>query len=110
MISMPIWSSTHAGYPIAAFPFGGRLGFGGERRLESARAQRHRVGLRLHVVHRQRVELPVARRRQHRMSVIVDRLDAGDLRGELRVHRGLLAAARGKQQGGGKQERAVGRS
>ena len=36
---------------------------------------------------------------QHRVRVIVDRLDAGDLRGELRVHRGLLAAARGKQPG-----------
>ena len=51
------------GVLIAALPFGGGLRFGGERRLESAGTQRDRVRLRLHVVHRQGVELAVARPR-----------------------------------------------
>jgi hypothetical protein len=37
------------------------------------------------------------------VSVVVDGLDAGDCSGELRVHRRLLAAARGKQEGGRKE-------
>ena len=74
--------------------------------LKAPGAQGDRVRLRLHVVHRQRVELAVAGRGQHGMSVVVDRLDAGDLGGELRVHGRLLAIARGKQQGGRKEERA----
>ena len=91
------------GVSIAVLAFGGGLGFGGERRLEGAGTQGNGVGLRLHVVHRQGVELAVAGRGEHGVGVIVDGLDVGDLGGELRVHRGLLAAARGEQEGGGKE-------
>ena len=83
--------------------FGGGLGFGGERRFEGAGTQSDGIGLRFHVVHRKGVELAVAGRGECGVGVVVDGLDIGDLGGELRVHCGLLAAARGEQEGSGKE-------
>ena len=66
-----------------------------------SRPQADRIGLRLHVVHRQRIEIAIrlfaARRHANRMRVIVDGPDAVDLSDQIRIGRRLRPIARTQQ-------------